>query len=110
MKQITGRGKRKGSRRGTLAVFVALRAAIVVCMVRQLMRLDYPGVFLCIVSLALMTIPSLLHSALRIRLPSGLEIAAALFVFAAEILGELSNFYGQFPFAGHFRIVYEEPR
>ncbi len=100
MKRITEgkRWKLKESKRGTLAVFVALRAAIIICMCRQLTLANYHGVLLCIASLLVMAIPAMLHSTLRIRLPTGLEIAIDVFVFAAEILGEIANFYGQFPF------------
>lgn len=86
------------SKRLTLAVFVILRAAIIFCMFRQLFRGNYLDVLLCIFSLAVMSVPALLHTALRLRMPNTLEIAVAAFIFAAEILGEISNFYGQFPF------------
>lgn len=96
------RNKRKWvcpqSRRLTLAVFVILRAAVIFCMFRQLVRRNYLDVLLCIFSLTVMSIPALLHIKLRLRMPSVLEITVAVFVFAAEILGEISNFYGQFPF------------
>lgn len=90
--------KLRESKRLTLLVFVALRIAIIFCMFRQLFRQNYQDVLLCFLSLAVMSFPALLHIKLRLRLPSGLEIAVAAFVFAAEILGEISNFYGQFPF------------
>ena len=34
----------------------------------------------------------------RITLPSGLEITIYLFIFSAEILGEIDNFYGIIPY------------
>ena len=33
----------------------------------------------------------------EITLPDGLEIAIYLFIFSAEILGEINNFYGNIP-------------
>ena len=96
--KLFARWKAKDSKRLTLGVFIVLRLLIVICMFRQLAMGYYQAVFLCIVSLFVMAVPALLHKTLRLRLPSGLEITIALFVFAAEILGEISNFYGQFPF------------
>ena len=95
---MNNKWKLKESKRGTLAVFVALRLLIIICMFRQWMLANYHGVLLCVASLVVMAVPAVLHTALRIRLPNGLEVTIALFVFAAEILGEIANFYGQFPF------------
>ena len=86
------------SKRVTLGVFVILRTLIVVCMFRQLFLKHYQNVLLCIFSLVIMSIPALLHTTLRLRMPNVLEIAIAVFVFSAEVLGEISNFYGQFAF------------
>lgn len=86
------------SKRITLGVFVILRALIIICMFRQLFQAHYQDVLLCILSLFVMSIPALLHTTLHLRMPNILEIAIAVFVFSAEILGEISNFYGQFAF------------
>lgn len=88
----------RDSKRGPLVVFVILRALIVICMFRQLYRGNYQDVLLCIISLLVIAVPSMLHSTLKIVMPNALEIAIALFVCAAEILGEISNFYWYFPF------------
>lgn len=90
--------KCRKSKRSSLLIFLILRALIVICMFRQLFWGNYQNVFLCMASLGIMAVPALLHTKLHIALPGALEIAIAFFVFAAEILGEISNFYGQFPF------------
>lgn len=90
--------KYKRSKRLTIAVFVLLRAAVIFCMFRQLLWGNYQNVLLCIFSLIVMSVPALLRTKLHLRLPGAAEIAIALFVFAAEILGEIANFYGQVPF------------
>lgn len=66
-------------------------------MIRQIIRGDINGAFLCIVSLILFTIPTLIKTKLKITLPSLLEIIIYLFIFSAEILGEIYNFYGNIP-------------
>ena len=45
-----------------------------------------------------MFIPFFLRTTFKINFPSVLEIAVFIFVFAAEILGEMANFYGHIPF------------
>ena len=48
-------------------------------------------------SLFLFTIPTLIQDKFRITLPSLLEGIIYVFIFSAEILGEINNFYGIIP-------------
>ena len=81
----------------TLTVYLVLRALIILIMVRAVLRGNYESVFLCALSLALLILPSILQKRLYITLPSTLEIVILLFIFAAEILGELASFYVRVP-------------
>lgn len=49
-------------------------------------------------ALCLFLIPSFLERKLKIELPTALEVIIFLFIFAAEILGEINAFYIRFPF------------
>ena len=86
------------SNKTTLTVYLILRALIILAMVRGVLRRDYESVFLCGFSLLLMLLPSFLQKKLEIKLPSTLEVMILLFIFAAEILGELSSFYVRVPY------------
>ena len=66
-------------------------------MFRQLTNGYYHYVLLCMLSLVLISIPSILRRTLRIALPNVFEVAVCLFVYGAEILGEIENFYGNLP-------------
>ena len=55
-------------------------------------------VFLCILTLLLLVIPSLAQITFKVELPTALEIIILVFIFSAEILGEISEFYLVFPF------------
>ena len=77
----------------TLSVYLFLRALIILAMIRAIFLREYQSVFLCALSLFLMILPSIISKRLEIELPSTLEIIILLFIFAAEILGELSSFY-----------------
>lgn len=60
------------------------------------MNLNIENAFLCLLSLVLLLVPAFLEKTFKITLPSLLEISVFLFVFAAEILGEINNFYAIF--------------
>ena len=67
-------------------------------LVLQLLNRNYENVFLCVLTLLLLVIPSLVQVTFKVELPTTLEIIILMFIFAAEILGEISEFYLVFPF------------
>ncbi len=85
------------SNKGTLIVYFVLRALVILVLVRAALRRDYESVFLCGLTMVLMILPSIFARKLNIELPSTLEIIILLFIFAAEILGELNSFYIRVP-------------
>ena len=93
--RIKDKYKKTGEK--ALLVYFTLRILVIICMILQILRGDWNNAFLCILSLALFTIPSLIEEKLKIDIPTVLEIIIYLFIFAAEILGEINNFYGIIP-------------
>ena len=81
----------------TLTVYLVLRGLIIFILVRAVLRREYQSVFLCALSLVLLIMPSIISRRLKIVLPDTLEIVILLFIFAAEILGELNSFYVRVP-------------
>lgn len=81
----------------TLTVYLVLRALVIAVMVRAFFREAYENMFMCGLTLVLMILPSILTKKLKIYLPSALEIVILCFIFAAEILGEISSFYINVP-------------
>ena len=81
----------------TLTVYLVLRGLIIFILVRAVLRREYQSVFLCALSLVLLILPSIISRKLKIVLPDTLEIVILLFIFAAEILGELNSFYVRVP-------------
>ena len=88
--------KEKQKRTINITVYIILRFLVIVCMTWQVIRGNLGNVFLCFLTLLLFTIPTIIDKALKIKLPSTLEIIIYLFIFAAAILGEIQNFYGIF--------------
>lgn len=83
--------------RKTFLVYSVLRILVIIVMVLQLFNQNYENAFLCVLTLGLMIVPSVLQVTFKVEFPSGLEIIVLLFIFAAEILGEISSFYIYFP-------------
>lgn len=81
----------------TLTVYLVLRGLVIFVMVRAVLRREYQSVFLCGLSLILMVLPSIISKKLKVMLPSTLEVIILLFIFAAEVLGEINSFYVRVP-------------
>ena len=64
----------------------------------QIYERNFESVFLSALTLLLLLIPSLVQVTFRIELPTVMEIIVLLFIFAAQILGEINGFYVIFPF------------
>lgn len=79
-----------------LGLYIVLRLLVLATMIRQMMLGNWHNVFMCLLTLMLFLIPSILEKRLRVRLPNTLEAIILLFIFSAEILGEINNFYGTF--------------
>lgn len=79
-------------------VYVVLRVLVVAVLVLQLFNGEYYDVFLCTLTLTLFLIPSFVERRLHIDVPNTLEVIILLFIFSAEILGEIKEYYLIFPF------------
>ena len=82
----------------TFAVYLILRGIVIAAMLLSLVRRDYENLFYCTLSLILFLAPAFVERNLGIRLPSTMEVIILLFIFAAEILGEMSSFYVKYAF------------
>ncbi len=80
------------------ATYFILRLLVVVVMVLQIFNQDYYDVFLCFLTLILFLVPSFVERRLHVDVPNTLEILILLFIFSAEILGEIQEYYLIFPF------------
>ena len=79
------------------AVYIFLRFAVILVMVAQFFNGNFENVFLCLLTLVLLLLPTIVERSLQIDLPNTLEIIIMLFIFAAEILGEIRAFYTTYP-------------
>lgn len=84
--------------KSSFIVYMILRILVILMMILQFFNGNYENVFLCILTLLLLIVPSLIQINLKIELPTALEITILIFIFAAEILGEIQSYYLKFPF------------
>lgn len=79
-------------------VYVTLRIIVIACLVLAILNGDIDSAFICLLVLVLFLVPAFIQENFDVRFPTALEIVILLFVFAAEILGEMSSFYIHFKY------------
>lgn len=82
----------------TVVTYTVVRLLVVLVLVRSIFTGQLESVFTCLLTLFLLFLPAIVSRKLHMQLPTGLEITVILFIFAAEILGELACFYVKVPF------------
>lgn len=88
--------KEKKQKKTNITVYLILRFLVILCMVEQALKGNWHSVALCFLTLILFTLPTIASRTFKVNLPTTLEIIIYLFIFSAEILGEIQNFYGVF--------------
>ncbi len=82
--------------RSTFVIYVVLRTLVILAAIRQFFIGNYENVFLCAFTLFLFLVPILVEKVFRVEVPSLLEKIVLIFIFAAEILGEINSYYTRF--------------
>lgn len=78
-------------------VYSILRTLVIATGIRCLFTHNYESLALCILSLFLFLLPALFEERLKIVIPPSLQIIIYLFIYAAEILGEVNKYYTAIP-------------
>lgn len=81
----------------TVAIYVILRLMVIFVLVMSVLHKNFENVFICVLTLFLLILPTIIERKFKIDIPSTLEIVILLFIFAAEILGEINSFYTLIP-------------
>lgn len=84
-------------KRAVVAVYWILRLIVIGVMVMTIIHKNYESTFVCVLVLILFMLPRFVERNFRIELPSTLEIIILVFIFAAEILGELKSYFITYP-------------
>lgn len=83
--------------KATFAVYVVLRLFVLAVLVLSILDRRFENVFVCALTLILFLVPAFFQKNFGIQLPTTLEIIIMLFIFAAEILGEIGAYYVKVP-------------
>ncbi len=78
-------------------VYIVIRLLVLVSLVMQLIQGRYENVALCVLTLLLLLLPTVVEDAFKVDFPDVFEIIVMVFIFAAEILGEINAFYTRIP-------------
>lgn len=92
-RQLTDEYRRS---RSTFILFIILRVIVIAIGVRSVVLGNYEHTFMCALTLALFLLPPFLSKTFQIELPSLLEKIVLIFIFAAEILGEIGGYYEKY--------------
>ena len=76
---------------------MVLTVFVILSVVRQFFLGNYHNMFLGILTLFLFMVPAVLDQTLGVTIPVGLETVILIFIFSAEILGEINAFYVKIP-------------
>lgn len=79
------------------AVYIILRAVTAAVLTHSLLRGQWENAVTCALTLLLLLVPSVLERRWQIGLPGVMEVLLIVFVFAANILGEIAAFYEKLP-------------
>lgn len=82
----------------TFTVYVFLRSMVIFALVLSALEGKWENVFTCSLALVLFLLPAFFEKNFGIDLPSTLEVIILLFIFSAEILGEMQSFYVKYKF------------
>ncbi len=83
--------------KSTFILFVVFRTLVIAAGIRSLFLGNFENAFLCALTLALFLIPAFVSHTFKVELPTLLENIVLIFIFAAEILGELNDYYIKYP-------------
>ncbi len=83
--------------KSTFILFIILRTIVIAIGVRSVVLGNYEHTFMCVLTLTLFLLPPFISKTFQIELPSLLEKIVLIFIFAAEILGEVSDYYVKYP-------------
>ena len=83
--------------RALMVLYIFLSAIVVFTLVRSILRREYENVMMCLLTLALFMIPAFVEKNFKVHLTSFFESIVLLFIFSAEILGEINSYYERVP-------------
>lgn len=76
-----------------MTIYLILRGLVILTLIRQFFLGNWNNVFLCGLTLVLFVLPVIVEKKMNLEVPDALQIIILLFIYSAEILGEINEFY-----------------
>lgn len=76
-----------------MTIYLILRALVILTLIRQIFMGNFNNAFLCALTLILFVLPAMIEKKFNLALPDALQVIILLFIYSAEILGEINEFY-----------------
>ena len=76
-----------------MTIYLTLRGLVILTLIRQIFMGNWNNVFLCGLTLIFFVIPAVIEKKFNLALPDALQVLILLFIYSAEILGEINEFY-----------------
>lgn len=86
------------SNKKAFRIYVLMQVLTIGVFIRSMMNQQWESCLICVLACILFLIPPFFEKNFRIDLPTALEIVVYLFVFCAEILGEIECYYVKYKF------------
>lgn len=74
-----------------------VRVLLILVIIESIFTKNYMNTFVGFLTFVMTFYPSILRKRFRVYLPASLQIIITLFIFAAQFLGEIHDFYYRFP-------------
>lgn len=74
-------------------LYIVLDILVAITLLRSIFRAEYSNVFVCVLTLALFTLPTTVEKSFKLKLPTTFEGLVLIFIFSAEIMGEINCYY-----------------
>lgn len=76
-----------------MTIYLILRLLVIITLIRQIIMGNFNNAFLCALTLILFVLPAMIEKKFNLALPDTLQVIILLFIYSAEILGEINEFY-----------------
>lgn len=87
----------KGQKR-LLVIVLIMYVYIIAAFANFILRRNYENAFICVLTLITFSIPRFVEKKFKVDIPTLMEGIIFVFIFCAQILGELECYYIQFPY------------
>ena len=96
-KKLTDEQKEEKNKKVNMIITNIVRLLLILIIVRGIVVKDYSQLFIAVLTIALTFYPSILEKRFGVYLPGSMQIIITLFIFGAQYLGEIRDFYNKIP-------------